>query len=67
MIIKYIHMSDPKKEKFFDTEETYNSSRFLYAASTQEEFDRFHLTLFERDKRKGIILEYSVISENLIP
>lgn len=58
MIIKYIHYSEPKKVKIYDTVKTLLKNPFY--KMTQEEFDALELRNMERDKTKGYILSYEV-------
>ena len=62
MIIKYIHSSEPEKEKTYDTEKVYNNpSNGPRVFNTQEEFDAFELKHFAEDKERGIIISYEVM------
>ena len=70
MTIKYVHSNDPKKEKIFDTEQAYKNMMFaildpdtkLYG-KTQAEFDEIYKGIFQRDKEKGIVIEYEIITD----
>ena len=61
MIIKYIHTSEPEKEKIHDTEKVLKNNPFI--TKSQKEFDDFTLQLFAKDKERGIIISYEVIQE----
>ena len=68
MKIKYIHVSNPKNVKIHDTEKAYKNMEWarsdpstkLYNKN-QAEFDKIYLEIFERDKTRGIILNYEII------
>lgn len=68
MLIKYKHVSNPKTEKIHDTEKAYKNMEWarsdpntkLYNKS-QAEFDKIYLDIFERDKARGIVLDYEII------
>lgn len=60
MIIKYVHFSEPEKEKLYDTVKALKNNPFI--EKTQEEFDEFELNKFAADKEAGKILLYEIIS-----
>lgn len=70
MKVRYRHASDPKKEKIFDTEQAYKNMMWavmdpntkLYG-KTQEQFNELYKETFERDKQKGVVLEYEIIED----
>lgn len=70
MRIKYIHASDPKAVKIHNTEKAYKNMEWarsdpntkLYNKS-QAEFDKIYLEIFERDKARGIVLDYEIIND----
>lgn len=70
MKIKYIHFSEPKKEKIFDTQQAYKNMQFaindantkLYKKS-QKEFDEMYQEIFAEDKKKGVVLSYEIIED----
>ena len=70
MKVKYRYASDPKKVKIHDTEKAYQNMMFaildpctkLYK-KTQEEFDEMYKEIFEKDKQKGVVIEYEIIEE----
>ena len=69
MKIKYVHFSEPEKEKFFDTKNSYRShvnfSRMFFPGAspkTPEEWDAFELSKLKRNLEKGYILSYEVIN-----
>ena len=71
MKIKYVHFSEPEKEKIHDTEIAYQKRNFISLKTglidmeklrqTQEEFDIQQVEFMERDKKKGYILSYEVV------
>ena len=67
MKIKYVHWSEPDREKIFDTEQAYRNSaglrNLLNDTRTQEECDAWELKHLEEDKQKGYILSYEVMKE----
>ena len=56
MIIKYIHTSEPEREKTYDTEKSLKNNPFI--DKTQKEFDEWELEKFKTDKN---ILFYEVV------
>ena len=70
MKIKYIHFSEPQKEKIFNTQQAYKNMQFaindtntkLYKKS-QKEFDKMYQEIFAEDKEKGVVLSYEIIEE----
>lgn len=70
MKIKYIHSSEPKKEKIFDTEQAFKNLQFaitdpdtkLYKKS-QAELDEIYKEKFKKDQEKGEIIKYEIIEE----
>ena len=65
MLIKYIHISDPTTEKFYDTEKAFNNPSNPRVHHTQEEHDAFELEHFAEDKERGTIIAYEIIKEEL--
>lgn len=61
MKIKYVHFSEPNKEKIYDTVKALKNNPFI--KKTQEEFDQFELGRMAVDKERGHILAYEVIEE----
>lgn len=61
MKIKYIHSSNPNKEKIYDTEKALKNNSFI--KKSQEDFDKLELENMERDKQKGYIISYEVLQE----
>lgn len=61
MIIKYIHWSEPEKEKTHDTVKVLKNNPFI--TKSQEEFDAFTLEHFIKDKERGIVLSYEIIEK----
>jgi hypothetical protein len=61
MKIKYIHSSNPNKEKIYDTEKALKNNSFYHM--TQKEFDEMELENMERDKKDGYIISYEVLQE----
>lgn len=72
MKIKYIHSANPKKEKIFDTHKAYKNMQFaindigskLYH-KTQQDFDQMYLEIFSNDEKKGTILKYDILAEEI--
>ena len=60
MIIKYIHASEPEREKIHDTTLVLKNNPFI--SKNQKEFDDFTLQKFAEDKERGIIISYEVIN-----
>ena len=48
MVIKYIHMSEPEREKIHDTTLVLKNNPFINRS--QKEFDEMELKRFEQDK-----------------
>ena len=67
MIVKYIHCSDPKKEKIYDTVSSsigcMGLLRVMGGIPEQRDWDEMDITRFEDDKRRGIVLWYEIMSE----
>lgn len=72
MKIKYIHFSEPQKEKIYDTEKSYKNRLIIGMNNeidmekfkqTQEDFDKQELEKMSRDKEKGHIIQFSIIEE----
>ena len=65
MKIKYVHFSEPDREKIIDSENAYSASIGLIHAlggnPTQKEYDEQLLEHFADDQRKGVILSYEVL------
>lgn len=61
MKIEYIHCSNPNQIKIHDTEKVLKNNRNLIN-KTQEDYDRFELENFKRDKENGVVLDYKVIT-----
>lgn len=69
MKIKYVHFSEPEKEKFFDTQKTYRSHvnfNLMFFPGTNpmtpEEWDAFELSKLKKKLEQGHILSYQVIN-----
>ena len=60
MKVKYVHFSEPDKEKVHDTEIVLKKNRFI--TKTQIDFDEFTLKKFKADKEKGYILSYEILT-----
>ena len=60
MLIKYIHFSEPEREKIYDTEKALRNNPFIN--KSQEEFDAWTMERFAKDKEGGLILSYEVIN-----
>ena len=61
MKIKYIHFSEPNKEKIHDTKIVLRKNLFI--KQSQKEFDAFTLQKMEKDKKEGYILSYEIIED----
>lgn len=70
MKIKYIHSSEPEREKICDSvalnkRDTYFRRSFFTNTDDplkpQDEYDKYLLEKMERDKKKGVLLSYEVI------
>lgn len=69
MKIKYVHFSEPEKEKVLDTKNSYrghvNFVRMFFpdtSPKTPEEWDAFELSKLKRELEKGYILSYEAIN-----
>ena len=61
MKIKYRHVSNPSVFKEFDTHIEFSTIPNIFKGNrTQLEYDEFMLNKFEKDKKRGIVLEYCV-------
>ena len=61
MKIKYIHFSEPNKEKVYDTEKSLKNNPVI--SMNQEEWDKHELERMKKDKERGHILSYEIIEE----
>lgn len=62
--MKYRHISAPSVLKEYDSHIAFLALPDIFRGNrTQSEFDEFERRHFERDKKKGIVLEYSIINE----
>lgn len=59
MLIKYIHFSEPEREKIYDTEKALRNNPFIN--KSQEEFDVWTMERFAKDKDGGLILSYEIL------
>lgn len=59
--IKYRHLSEPEKEKIYDTVKSLRNNPFI--DKTQEEFDKFELERMSALHNAGIIISYEVIED----
>lgn len=70
MKIKYIHFSEPEKEKVCDSVVLNKRDAFFrmslfnekFSTKPQEEYDKYLLRKMEKDKEKGYILSYEVVA-----
>lgn len=64
MLVKYRHIDNPDITKTFDTVIALKKhpTSFTGKRPTQDEYDEFTMTKFEKDFQNGIILEYEKIS-----
>jgi hypothetical protein len=67
MKIKYVHISNPSVEKVYDTTRGLRGCEGLLSNlgsfPSQEEWDRSELFNFERDRQRGLILQYEIVEE----
>ena len=64
MRIKYKHVSDPSVFKEFDTHIEFVTMPNIFKGNkTQLEYDEFMLNKFERDKKRGTVLEYYIVDD----
>ena len=68
MKIKYIHISDPRKEKILDTRKQQIIDEKIRSClgssikrSTAEEYDRYLLEKLEKEKAEGKIIRYEIM------
>lgn len=62
MKIKYVWHDQPKVEKVFDTEKSFNTIPSIFRKDlTQEEHDEWQLRNFAEKKECGLVLAYEVI------
>lgn len=62
MKVQYIHCSNHEKVKIHDTVEAFRHRPRFYGPQTQKEYDAFTLEKFRKDKKKGIIISYAVLT-----
>lgn len=60
MLIKYIHWSEPEREKIYDTVKALRNNPFIN--ESQEEFDTWTMERLAKEKEGGLILSYEVIN-----
>lgn len=58
MKIKYIHSSDPKKVRIYDTKIALKNNPFI--KMPQEEFDKMEIENMKRNKEEGCVLSYEI-------
>ena len=63
MKVRYVHSSEPEKVKIYDTDKSYDNNLFVTASKTRKQWVEEELGRFERDKQKGLVLEYEVMEE----
>lgn len=61
MKIKYTHISDPGKEKIYDTVKSLENNPFI--EMTQEEWDRHELEKMRLDRERGKICHFEIIED----
>lgn len=61
MKIEYIWHDKPKEKKTYDTKVAYSMIPRFFKAKSQEEFDKQELESIEKNKARGLILEYRVV------
>lgn len=71
MKIKYVHFSEPEREKMCDSVELNRKDTFFRRSfftgpedsmKPQDEYDEYLLEKMEKDKEKGYILSYQVLA-----
>lgn len=63
MIVKYIHIDNPEEERTFDSVKAFRNMPFYFKeGQTQESFDEFERKHFAADKKRGVILSYSIVN-----
>lgn len=62
MIVKYIHASEPRTEKVYDTEMALKNNPFI--RMSQKEFDEMELKRFQENKAEGYILRFEIQKGN---
>lgn len=64
MRIKYRHVSDPSVLKELNTHIEFATKPNIFKGNrTQFKYDEFMLNKFERDKKRGIVLEYYIVDD----
>ena len=64
MKIKYRHVSDPSVLKEFNTHIEFVIMPNIFKGNrTQLKYDEFMLNKLERDKKRGIVLEYCIVDD----
>ena len=62
MIVKYIHIDNPEEERIFDSVKAFCNMPFYFKeGQTQEDFDKFERNHFAEDKKRGVILSYTIV------
>lgn len=61
MIVNYVHIADPTTIRTYDTEKALRNNPFI--DMSQQDFDEMELHRLLKDKKKGIILSYSIEKE----
>ena len=61
MKIEYIWHDKPKEKKIYDTKVAYSMTPRAFRDKTQEEFDQKELESLEKNKARGLVLEYRVV------
>ena len=63
MKIEYIWHDKPKEKKTYDTKAAYSMIPRAFKTKSQEEFYKQELESFEKNKSRGLILDYRVTEE----
>lgn len=61
MIVNYIHVADPTTIRVYNTELALKNNPFI--EMSQQDFDKLTLRSLSKDKKRGVILSYSVVKE----
>ena len=62
MIVKYVHASEPRIEKFYNTEKALKNNPFI--RMSQKEFDEMELKRFQENKAEGYIARFEIQKGN---
>lgn len=63
MKIEYIWHDSPKEKRHYDTEIARSMNMCFFRNMTQEEFDKHELESLEKNKHRGLVLDYRILEE----